>query len=93
MLVASEPRLAGEREYINGPAQHRVLTRLPFGQNWRRRIRSASVGARATVTLWADEQFTGASTTLRPDARYDQLPAQFDQAVESLTIRCAPTAE
>jgi hypothetical protein len=88
VLVAAEPGLRGDREFISGPVQHRNLTRLPFGRNWRQRIRSASAGPRATITMWSDESFTGTSLVLRPETVHDQLPTAFDRSVESLTIRC-----
>jgi len=90
VLVAELPELAGDREYISGPAQHRLLTDLPFRRNWRRRIRSVAVGSRALVTLWTREQLTGQSMMLRSDATYAQLPAMFDRTVQSLDIACAP---
>lgn len=91
VLVAEQPDLAGDREYISGPAQHGLLTDLPFSRNWRRRIRSAAVGSRALVTLWTGERLRGQSMTLRPDATYARLPANFDRAVQSLDIACAPS--
>jgi len=88
VLVADEPAFAGNREYFNGPAQLRTLTGLHQGQDWRRRIRSASVGPGATVIIWTDEQLRGMSMTLRPNDTHDYLPAPFDRAVESVRITC-----
>lgn len=89
VLVTAQPALGGDREYISGPIQHQRLTDLPYGRNWRRRIRSALVGPRATVTLWTGERLKGVSMTLLPDATYPQLPQKFDRAVESLDIACS----
>jgi hypothetical protein len=88
VLVASGHGLSGDREYLNGPAQLRVLTALPFDRNWRRRIRSISVGPNASATVWTAEQLTGRQLPLRSDTVYDALPSEFDGTVQSLTIRC-----
>ena len=88
VLVADEPAFTGHREYLNGPAQLRTLTDLYQRQDWRRRIRSASVGPEATVTIWTDEQLRGTSMTLRSGDTHDRLPAPFDKTVESVRIAC-----
>lgn len=88
MLVSAEPAFVGAREYFNGPAQFRTLSNLHQGQNWRRRIRSVSVGPRATVTIWTGEELKGTSLTFRPGDSRDRLPAPFDRTAESIRITC-----
>jgi len=88
VLVADEPAFAGRREYLNGPTELRTLRDLYQRQDWRRRIRSASAGPGATVTIWTDEQLKGMSMTLRSGDTHDRLPAPFDKTVESVSIAC-----
>ena len=89
LLVFDQPRFMGAREFINGPAMLRSLDALPFDQNWQRRIRSVQVGIGvADGTAWADENFTGASVTLRPDREYATLDTNVSGEIESLLITC-----
>ncbi|HEY6362649.1 MAG TPA: hypothetical protein VIX63_16170 [Vicinamibacterales bacterium] len=87
VLVYEQPQFMGAREYINGPGKFATLADLPFRANWRRRIRSAQAGPAASVTLWGDESFRGASRRLVADARHAALDALSGQ-VESLEIEC-----
>jgi hypothetical protein len=90
VMVYEEPQFTGPREFINGPVKHSTLEALPFRANWRRRIRSAQVGANASVTIWDREGLQGASQTLLPDSRHPVLPAALSGRVQSLEIRCGP---
>jgi hypothetical protein len=88
VLVYEQPAFTGAREFINGPRTYTALTNLPFGANWRRRIRSVDVGPGASATLWTNEGFQGASLTLRPDTRHPRLSEDLSGRVESLEIGC-----
>jgi hypothetical protein len=89
VLVYAEPHFVGPREFVNGPEKYYTLRNLPFGANWRKRIRSAEVGLGATVTMWKDEGFEGASMRLSADTKYPRLPPTFDERIESLAVACA----
>lgn len=91
VLVYAEPHFVGAREFINGPEKYYTLRNLPFGADWRKRIRSAEVGLGGTVTMWVDEGFEGTSVRLRADTKYPTLPGSFDKEVESLAVACTPT--
>jgi hypothetical protein len=93
VLVFDHPQLTGAREFINGPEKYYTLRNLPFGDNWRKRIRSVAVGPGATATLWTDEGFEGASIRLRADLKYPTLAPAFDKEIESLVVACTTTAE
>jgi hypothetical protein len=93
VLVFDQPKFTGSREFINGPDKYYTLRNLPFGASWRQRIRSAEVGPGATVTVWTDEGFEGASMRLRADLKYPTLTPAFDQEIQSLAVACATTAE
>jgi beta/gamma crystallin len=86
--VYDQAQFMGAREYLNGPAVHRRLTALPFGSNWRNRIRSARVGSRATVTIWANEGLAGTSQRLTSNIEYPNLDGTLTGQVESLEITC-----
>lgn len=91
MLVFDQPRFAGAREFINGPAKHGSLKTLPFDQDWQRRIRSVQLGiGTVAATVWADEDFAGASVTLRPDREYPVFDTDLSGEIESLLITCIP---
>jgi len=92
MLVYELPRFMGAREFINGPRKYPRLTDLPFQTNWRRRIRSAEVGAAASVVIWTGEGFQGTSQRLARDSSYPTLTEGVMGRVESLDIACAPDA-
>jgi hypothetical protein len=89
VLVYDGPRFTGAREYLNGPAMHRRLTELPFGSNWRDRIRSARVGPLSTVTMWTNEGLVGASQRLASNTEHASLDERVSGSVESLEIMCA----
>ena len=64
------------------------LEDLPFRANWRRRIRSVQVGPAASVTMWADEGWRGASETLSAGSREPVLSKALSGRVQSLEIGC-----
>jgi hypothetical protein len=89
VLVYEGAQFSGAREYINGPARQRRLTELPFGSNWRNRIRSARVGPRATVTMWTDEGLAGTSQRLTSNSEHSRLETMVSGRIESLEITCS----
>jgi hypothetical protein len=93
VLVYAQRHFAGTREFINGPEKYYTLRNLPFGANWRQRIRSIEVGPGATATMWVDEGFEGAAMRLRADMKYPTLSSTFDERVESLAVACTANAE
>ena len=91
VLVFDQPRFAGAREFINGPAKYGSLSALPFDQNWQRRIRSVQLGiGTVAATIWTDEGFAGTSLTLRPDREYPVFDMDVSGEIESLLITCIP---
>jgi hypothetical protein len=89
VLVYELPDFMGAREFINGPRSYPSLISLPFRENWRRRIRSAQVGGAASVVLWAEVGFRGASQRLAPGNSYRTLTEGIMGRVEALEIACA----
>ena len=86
--VWAETNYRGATEFINGPANLETLTRLPGGQDWSGRIRSARVGARALPTVWTEERYGG--RTWRMDSReYGVLPDGFAGEIKSMRIQCS----
>ena len=92
LRVWDAPQLAGLSDFINGPRDYPTLRDLPGGRLWNNRIRSAYAGPAATVTLWMDEDFRGASLTLQPDATYRLLPESVSGQAESMTVVCPGVA-
>ena len=86
--VWDAPQLAGMTDFINGPRDYPTLRDLPGGRLWNNRIRSATTGPAATVTLWTDENFKAVSLTLQPDTQYRQLPVSVTGQTESMNIAC-----
>lgn len=85
-------QFAGTSDFINGPRDYATLRDLPGGRLWRDRIRSATTGSVATVTLWMDENFQGPRLTLRSDTEYRQLPESVAGQTESMNIACSPVS-
>ena len=85
--VFDQPQLRGVADFINGPVRYSRLDRLPNGANWNARIRSVEVGPRATATVWAEINYTGASMELQLDARYEALGIALG-TIKSLDVRC-----
>ena len=88
VLVYERPQFLGAHEFLNGPRKYSRLSDLPFGANWRRRIRSAEVGPQASVTMWADAGFQGPSQTLGPGTKQGELADALSGRVESVDVGC-----
>lgn len=71
---------------IRGPGKWGNLQNLPSasGVEWEGDADSLKVGATATVKIWADEDFQGASQTFGPGAR----EADVDHEFKSMEISC-----
>ena len=82
------PQFAGTPDFINGPGDYATLRDLPGGRLWNDRIRSATTGPVATVTLWTDENFQGGRMILMPDTEYGWLPESIIGQTESMNITC-----
>src|SRR5262245_61398660 len=67
----------GEADFINGPHRYATLDTLPNEAKWNNRIRSVQVGPGASVRVWADEDFTGASIQMVADRKYGALIASL----------------
>jgi hypothetical protein len=91
VLVYEGPQFTGAHEFLNGPRKYSNLSNLPFGANWRQRIRSAEVGPQASVTMWADTGFQGPSQTFGPGTKQAELSEALSGQVESVDIGCAAT--
>jgi hypothetical protein len=92
LLVYDRAQFMGSRQFINGPRKYATLADLPSRADWRHRIRSAEIGPRASVTLWADAVFQGTSQTFGPGTKHPLLPDALSGRVESMDVACA-TAE
>lgn len=71
---------------IKAAGRYSNLRNLPNANNqdWSDEADSLKVGSAATVKLWADENFTGASQTLKPGT---QIP-NLSEEPESIEITC-----
>jgi len=71
---------------IRGPGKWGNLRNLPSasGVEWEGDADSLKVGSSATVKVWADENFQGASQTFGPSAR----SANIDHEFKSMEISC-----
>ena len=78
---------------LNGPARWPELEGLFANQeNWRNRIRSVDVGPAATVTVYTDAAFQGASRQLAPDSKHPRLDSELSARIESLGLACREKA-
>jgi len=91
-MVFDQPDFSGNRDFINGPAKYLTLRSLPFGANWRQRIRSAQTGQAARVVFWTNEQLRGTALVLGPESRRPTLAVGMDARVQSMEIQCLPSA-
>jgi hypothetical protein len=89
--VFEQPQLRGRTDFINGPKRYVTLNGLPNGADWNNRIRSVDVGPGATVTVWTDTNFEGASMGLPANTRSAALPPAFAGHIESIDVRCVQT--
>jgi hypothetical protein len=88
VLVYERPEFLGAHEFLNGPRKYSTLSYLPFGANWRQRIRSAEIGPQASVTMWVDEGFHGASQTFGAGTKHAELSDALSGQVESIDVGC-----
>jgi hypothetical protein len=86
--VWDAPDFGGITEYLNGPAVFTTLRDLPRGQRWENRIRSLETGARARVTIYNGETFSGRSLVVQPDTQQKRLIVDFDGRIAALRIDC-----
>ena len=74
---------------LNGPARWPKLEGLFANQeNWRNRIRSVDVGPAATVTVYTDAAFQGASRRLAPNSKHPRLDSELAARIESFGLAC-----
>jgi hypothetical protein len=79
----------GERAVLNGPAKWWSVERLWLNdKDWRNRIRSIDVGPSATVTLYTELNYKGASQQFGPASKPSRLDGQLSSGVESLDLAC-----
>jgi hypothetical protein len=78
---------AGDSVTIVGPIDMPML-RGPFGLEWDDRIGNVEAGPRATVSLFADEEYEDLSTTVAPGRRLASAGGEY----ESLRIACSAQA-
>jgi hypothetical protein len=84
-------RFGGVTDYINGPRVYANLRDLPGARIWGNRIRSAKTGVAASATIYADEDFQGASMRLAPDREYQIFPDELSGRIASMRIDCPLT--
>jgi hypothetical protein len=77
----------GDSVTIVGPIDLPIL-RGPFGLEWDDRIGNVEAGPRATVSLFADEEYEDLSTTVAAGRRLASTGGEF----ESLRIACSASA-
>jgi hypothetical protein len=78
---------AGDSVTIVGPIDMPML-RGPFGLEWDDRIGNVEAGPRATVSLFADEDYEDLTTTVAPGRRLASAGGEF----ESMRIACSASA-
>jgi hypothetical protein len=78
---------AGDSVTIVGPIDMPMLSG-PFGLQWDDRIGNVEAGPRATVSLFADEEYEDLTTTVAPGRRLASAGGEY----ESLRIACATQA-
>jgi hypothetical protein len=72
--------LSGTADFINGPQRYASLTDLPNRANWAKRIRSAQIGAAASVRVWTENNFSGEALEMGTDRTYLALTDTFSGA-------------
>jgi hypothetical protein len=74
---------------LNGPGRWFTLERVQADQvDWRNRIRSLDVGAAATITVFPEIGFTGASRQFSPGSRLTRLDDALSANIESIQMSC-----
>jgi hypothetical protein len=81
----------GERAVLNGPSRWWSVERLRVDdKDWRNRIRSIEVGPTATVTLFTEVNYRGASQQFGPSSQPSRFDAGLSAGVESIAMTCRP---
>jgi hypothetical protein len=90
VFVYDRPNYEGARDVLNGPGRWQTLDGLAqtSEQSWRNRIRSLRVGNAATLTVYSDGSFTGASERFGPETNHPILEPAFSGRIESLELTC-----
>jgi hypothetical protein len=90
VMVFDQPEFRGIGDVWNGPGRWSTLESLrqtrPDG--WRNRIRSLRVGSAATVTVYTDPDFRGASRQFAAETDHPQLDAAISGQIKSLQLVC-----
>jgi hypothetical protein len=81
----------GERAVLNGPGKWWSVERLRLDdKDWRNRIRSIQVGPAATVTLYTELNYLGASQEFGPASNPSRFDGKLSAGVESIAMTCRP---
>ena len=79
----------GERAVLNGPSKWWNVERLRLDdKDWRNRIRSIEVGPTATVTLYTELNYKGASRQFGPASKPARFDGTLSGGVESIDLAC-----
>ena len=89
VFLYDRPDWQGAGVVLNGPARWPKLDGLFANhENWRNRIRSVDVGPAATVTVYTDAAFQGASRRLEPNSKHPRLDNELSARIESVGLVC-----
>jgi hypothetical protein len=88
VFLYDRPDWQGAGVVLNGPARWPKLDGLANHENWRNRIRSVDVGPAATVTIYTDAAFQGASRQLAPNTKHPRLDNELSARIESIGLAC-----
>jgi hypothetical protein len=92
-FVYDRPDFNGLSAVLNGPGRWFTLERVQVDQvDWRNRIRSLEVGGAATVTVYTEIGFTGASRQFLPGIRLTGLDDALSANIESVQMTCKGAA-
>lgn len=88
--VYNEPNFQGENDILCGPFKRGDLKNLPGAhrENWSDDIGSIRVGSRATLRVWEDDGFQGASYFLDAGMAIRDLEDADQDEIESLELIC-----
>ncbi len=92
IVIYDQVSFQGVGDVLNGPRRLPYLEQLTRTneEDWRNRIRSLRVGSSATVTVYTDTEFKGASRRFAPETEHPRLEQQVSGKIESLVLTCAP---
>jgi hypothetical protein len=88
MQVWEAAEYRGTSDYINGPREYSTLRQMPNNRSWQHRIYSVRLGPTASVTVFTDEGFQGATLQFNPDSAHRQLPVNIAGEIESIRVVC-----